>query len=253
MKRAPRLAVAFVMLALASVPAGQARAADQRYLVSGRDSFVIGDGDIQSEINYRGTQVLTVTQRGKTTRYVAKVSYVRDDQGAASPATADYTVDYSARGAAIASADHDPDYLTVLNQPFAAQLDVKTLNELRRLRATAPFDVPSPFSNATFHGRLARVGIGMIGPRQALGVRFEAGGPMKGSLPDRPGLKLVGGIVMGGTAYYDLETARLLSLDATVTISGTISNRSSNDPVTIVYRRSLRADVGAPSTEASRR
>ena len=253
MKRAPEVALAVLMLAFVCVPAGQARAADQRYLVSGRDSFVIGDGDIQSEVNYRGSQVLTVTRRGKTTRYAAKVSYVRDDQGAASPANADFTIEYSAHGDPIASADHDPDYLTVLNQPFSAQLDLKTLNDLRQLRATAPFDVPSPFTSTTFHGRLERIGVGTIGSRQALGVRFEAGGPMKGSLPDRPGLKLVGGIVMGGTAYYDLETAMLLSLDATVTISGTVSNRSSNDPVTIVYRRTLRAEVGIPNTEASRR
>jgi len=159
----------------------------------------------------------------------------------------------SASGDQIASADHDPDYLTVLNQPFAVQLDAKTLNELRTLRATAPFDYPSPFTNTVFHGRLERIGVGMIGPRQAVGVRFEAGGPMKGSLPDRPELKLVGGIVMSGSAYYDLETARLLSLDATVTISATVSNRSSKDPVTIVYRRTLRADLERPNTEASSR
>jgi len=252
MKRAPEIAACLV-LALVSVQAEPARAADQRYLVSGRDSFVIGDGDIQSEVNYQGTQVLTVTRRGKTTRYSAKVVYVRDDQGAASPATADYVLDLSARGNPIATADHDPDYLTVLNQPFAAQLDAKTLADLRQLRSTAPFDVPSPFTTKTFHGRLERIGIGTIGSRQALGVRFEAGGPMNGSLPDRPGLKLVGGIVMGGTAYYDLETALLLSLDATVTISGTVSNRASKDPVTIVYRRTLRADGARPNTEASRR
>jgi hypothetical protein len=253
MKRAPIVAATFCMLALAVGPAGPVNAADQRYLVSGRDSFVIGNGDIQSEVNYRGSEVLTVTRRGNATRYVAKVSYVRNDQGAASPATADFVVDFSAQGDQIASADHDPDYLTVLNQPFAAQLDAKTLGELRTLHAAAPFDVPSPFTGSTFHGRLERLGVGAIGARQAVGVRFEAGGPMRGSLPDRPGLTLVGGIVMLGTAYYDLQTARLLALDATVTISGTVSNRSNKDPVTIVYRRTLRADVERSHTEASRR
>jgi len=252
MKRAPIIAATFCMLALASGPAGPVHAADQRYLVSGRDSFVIGDGDIQSEVDYRGSEVLTVTRRGNTTRYVAKASYVRNDQGASSPATADFVVDFSERGNQIASADHDPDYLTVLNQPFAAQLDAKTLADLRTLRAAAPFDVPSPFTGSTFHGRLERIGVGTIGSRQAVGVRFGAGGPMKGSLPDRPGLILTGGIVMEGTAYYDLHTARLLSLDARVTISGTVSNRSNKDPVTIVYQRTLRADTGTTNTEASR-
>ena len=65
---------------------------------------------------------------------------------------------------------------------------------------------------------------------------------MNGRLPDRPGLSLVGGIAMSGTAYYDLDTALLVSLDATVTITGKVSNRNGNDPVTIVYRRTIRAD-----------
>jgi hypothetical protein len=65
---------------------------------------------------------------------------------------------------------------------------------------------------------------------------------MHGALPDRPGLTLSGGILMRGTAYYDAESALLLTLDATVTISGNVSNRSGKDPVTIVYRRTLRAE-----------
>src|ERR1700686_533421 len=105
MKRAPAVAAILCTLAIASEPAGLVRAADQHYLVSGRDSFVIGSGDIRSEVNYRGSQVLTVTRRGKTTRYVAKVSYGRDDQGGASPATADYVVDFSPRGGQIAPGD----------------------------------------------------------------------------------------------------------------------------------------------------
>src|ERR1700692_5095367 len=118
MKRAPAVAAILCTPAIASVPAGPVRAADQRYLVSGRDSFVIGNGDIQSEVNYRGSQVLTGTRRGTTTRYVAKVSYVRDDQGAASPATAAYVVDFSAGGDQIAAADHHSRYPTGPTQAF---------------------------------------------------------------------------------------------------------------------------------------
>jgi hypothetical protein len=63
---------------------------------------------------------------------------------------------------------------------------------------------------------------------------------MRGSLPDRPGLVLRGTIAMRGTAYYDIKTAVLLSLETTVTISGNVSNRAGNDPVTITFRRAIR-------------
>jgi len=72
---------------------------------------------------------------------------------------------------------------------------------------------------------------------------------MRGSLPDRPGLILRGTIAMRGTAFYDVRTAVLLSLDTKVTISGNVSNRAAKDHVTITFRRSLRAKpakVSAP-------
>jgi len=81
----------------------------------------------------------------------------------------------------------------------------------------------------------------MVGTRRSTGVRFEAAGPMKGELPDRPGLTLIGTIAMRGTAYYDIDTATLLELETTVTITGNVSNRSGKDPVTIVYARTIRA------------
>jgi hypothetical protein len=242
MNRVQPVAATLLALALVNALGGTARAAGQRYQVSGHDSFVIGDGDIQSETEYRGTQVLTVSHRGKITRYVATAAYERSDQGAATKASADFVIDLLPSGDQIASADHDPDYLTILNQPFSARLDPKTLRDLRGLKGRAPFDFPSPFTGSAIHGHLDRAGSGFMGPHHVLGVRFEAAGPMNGRLPDRPGLSLVGGIAMSGTAYYDLDTALLVSLDATVTITGKVSNRNGNDPVTIVYRRTIRAD-----------
>jgi hypothetical protein len=50
---------------------------------------------------------------------------------------------------------------------------------------------------------------------------------------------------MRGTAYYDIDTALLLALETTVTITGNVSNRSGKDPVTIVYARTIRAEVPA--------
>ena len=91
-----------------------------------------------------------------------------------------------------------------------------------------------------------------MGSHRSIGVRFESAGKMKGALPDRPGLTLAGTIAMRGTAYYDLDSALLLSLDTTVTISGNVSNRSSNDPVTIVYARIIRADVSRETQTAGK-
>jgi hypothetical protein len=91
----------------------------------------------------------------------------------------------------------------------------------------------------------------MLGRRRSTGVRFEAAGPMKGQLPDRPGLTLTGSIAMRGTAFYDLDSSLLLELDTTVTIRGTVSNRSGNDPVTITYTRTIRSKPPSPAPAPS--
>jgi hypothetical protein len=239
MTRAPFVAaVPAIALALAL---GGIAFADQTYNVSGRDIFSIGAGDIRSEISYAGTQTLTIRRRGRAIRYGAHVSYRRSDGAAATDASADYLADVAPSGAAIDSADRDPDYLTVLNQPFSAQLDPGTLGDLRGLAGAVPFDFPSPITGGALHGYLRRLGDGTIAGRRVLGIRFEAAGTMRGALPDRPGLTLRGTITMRGSAFYSLVDAVVLGLDTTVTITGFVSNRTGKDPVTIVYERSIRA------------
>ena len=232
-----------VILVALAVVCEQSRAAlaEQRYTVSGADSYVIGAGDIHSDTTYQGTETLTTTRHGRTTRYDAKCQYVRTEQGQDTDSKGDYVTDLLPDGQVLDSADHDPDYLTVLNQPFSVQLDPVTLTDLRSLRGALPFNIPSPITGASLQGRMERIPAGLIGSRRAIGIRFEAGGPMRGSLPDRPGLVLIGSIALHGTAYYDLDSALLLALDATVTISGKLSNRAGADPVTIVYHRLIRA------------
>ena len=217
--------------------------ADQRYVVSGKDSFSIGAGDIRSEVSYRGSQTLKMVRHGKVTRYTAHVIYTRSEGDAQNAATSDYVADVLSSGEARDTANHDPDYLTVLNQPFSAQLDRQTLADLQHLEGALPFDFPSPFTGSSLHGYLKHIGNGMMGTHRSIGVRFESAGAMKGALPDRPGLTLTGTIAMKGTAYYDLDSALLLALETTVTITGKVSNRSGNDPVTIVYARTIRAEV----------
>jgi hypothetical protein len=226
---------------------GSIARAQQTYMVAGRDRFTIGSGDIQSDISYAGTQTLSVTKNGKVTRLTAHVTYSRSDGTASTDASGDYIADQLPTGETLDSADHDPDYLTVLNQPFAAQLDRQTLADLEHLTGVLPFDFPSPFTGSSLHGYLEHVGGGMLGRRRSTGVKFEAAGPMKGQLPDRPGLTLTGSIAMRGTAFYDLDSSLLLELDTTVTIRGTVSNRSGNDPVTITYTRTIRSQAPAPA------
>jgi hypothetical protein len=224
---------------------GGAARADQMYGVIGSDSFSIGSRDITSEVDYRGTETLTITRSGRYTRLRAHVEYVRSDGAVSTQAQGDFVVDVLPNGDVADSANRDPDYLTVLSQPFAAQLDQATLSGLRALRAPLPFDFTSPFTGSSLHGYLKHVADGELARRAVAGVRFEAGGPMRGALPDRPGLALIGTIAMQGTAYYDLQTALVLSLEATVTVSGYVSNHTGNDPVTIVYRRTIHAAQAA--------
>jgi hypothetical protein len=245
----PALVGPIVVLFLCCARSG-AHAA-QSYAVAGKDQFSIGAGDITSEVAYAGTQTLAITHHGKFTRMRARVVYKRSDGAASTDAVGDYVADLAPTGELVASADRDPDYLTVLNQPFAAELDRATLGDLKHLHGAVPFDFPSPFTGSSLHGYLQHIGSGGFGPRHVVGVRFEAEGPMKGALPDRPGLTLSGKIAMKGTAYYDTDSSLLLVLDTTVTITGNVSNRTGNDPVTIVYQRKISADEPRPVTQAS--
>jgi hypothetical protein len=248
MKRAP-LVASFFLVAVLWGPGALARAG-QVYSVAGTDSFSIGAGDIQSEVSYSGTQTLSLHRRGRVLRYKAHVEYQRSDGSASTEAAGDYVADVLGSGETVDAADHDPDYLTVLNQPFAAQLDADTLKDLRHLKGSLPFDFPSPITGSALHGYLEHVADGPINGRQALGVKFEAAGPMRGQLPDRPGLTLEGAISMRGTAYYDVKTALLLALQTTVTIEGSVSNRAGKDPVKIVYDRTIRARRSDPAQTA---
>ncbi len=239
MNRAPS-ALSLLTLAFACALTAPANAG-QTYTVAGNDRFAIGAGDIQSDITYAGTQTLGVSHHGKLIRLHARVTYTRSDGTARSDATGDYTADIMPTGETVDYADHDPDYLTVLNQPFAAQLDRTTLADLQHLHGALPFDFPSPFTGSSLHGYLQHIGGGRVNSRPAIGVRFESAGPMRGELPDRPGLTLTGTIAMRGTAYYDAQSALLLVLDTKVTITGNVSNRSGKDPVVITYARTIRA------------
>jgi len=230
-----------VALFYALGPAAQAaQTSTWTYATIGSDDFSIGAGDVKSSVGYRGRQTLTIERHGERIRFRAHVRYTRSEASADHQLAANYVADVLPSGTLLSSSDRDPDYLTILNQPFAAQLDGPTLTDLSGLHGSLPFDFPSPFTGSSLHGYLQHVTAGPVKGHPSVAVRFEAAGRMRGALPDRPGLSLGGTIAMRGTAYYDRRTAVLLVLDTTVTISGNVSNRTSRDPVTIVYARSIR-------------
>lgn len=224
--------------------------AEQKYRVAGTDSFQIGSRDLRSEISYDGIQTLTISTRGKAKHYVAKVDYLRTDQGAKARVRGSYESTVGASGDQTEGPNRDPDYLTVLNQPFAVQLDASTIRDLSRLQAPVPFDFPSPMTGAPLHGSLKHMSDGTLGGIRVLGVAFSATGQVHGPLPDHPGMMLAGSITMNGTAYYTYDSALLLALDATLSIAGNLASSDRHDPVTIVYKRTIRADQPTALHEA---
>ena len=227
--------------------------ADQRYVVSGNDRYQLGQADLQTSISYSGTQTLSVRRDGAQTRFTAQAHYTRSDASGKVPAQATFVQVMTPQGELHDSADLDPDYLTVLNQPFAIELDSATRHDLLRLRGRLPFSFPAPMTGGMLRGYLQRGSIGRVSSRPALAVAFDATGPMSGPLPDHAGMTIAGTMRMRGTAYYALRgESLLLALSETLTISGMLHNRGETSPVTIVYSRSIKADDSQPTqTEAS--
>jgi hypothetical protein len=74
---------------------------------------------------------------------------------------------------------------------------------------------------------------------------------MVGPLPDHAEMSISGTMRMRGTAYYALRgEPLLLALTESLTISGSLHDRGRVSPVTIVYRRTIKASDSA-STEAA--
>ena len=225
--------------------------ADQSYDVSGIDSYTIGASVPATQIGYTGTQHLTVVKNGSTVRYEAQARYTRTADSTKASARATF-VQELVGGAFQDRTDDDPDFLTILNQPFAVQLDATTLHDLRSLRGSVPFQATSPLGSSVLHGFLRPSAGGRVNGKRVVGVRFEADGPMSGPLPERNDTQIAGTIRMDGTAYYAVDSALLMGLDATLTITGKLVDRSNSVPVKIVYRRDIRATSTSQSWNEAR-
>jgi hypothetical protein len=246
--------VAALALLTTLSPARAAIAADQRYDVAGMDTYQVGSAVAATQIAYSGTQQLAIAPDGAGTKFSAEVRYTRTDESGKASVQANFVQVLTSSGAFEDRTDNDPDFLTVLNQPFAVQLDPTTMQDLRTMQGQIPFQASSPVGDSTLHGFLQPAGSGgKVNGKPVIGVRFEADGPMTGSLPDRSDTAITGSIRMDGTAYYATDTALLFALDATLTIDGQLLDHQKQVPVHIVYRRTIRANGAADAWSQAQR
>ena len=222
--------------------AAPADAQTQVYSVDGSDAISIAGRAIASMITYDGTEELTFRPAARATLFHATVRYDKNTGAATAHEHAAFALSMSPSGDVSNEQNADPDYLTILNQPFSVQLDAPTMRDLHGLTQAVPFDFPSPMTGAPLHGTLRRLLDGSLAGVRVLGIAFSARGPLAGTLPDRPSLSVSGTITMNGTAFYAYSNALLLALDATLVIEGKVGGGDGNDAVTIRYKRRIRPE-----------
>lgn len=236
-------------LATAALPA----LGDQQYDVRGDDVYRVGTAAVVSRVEYVGEQRLTVERQNGRVRYDAQARYARNGADGSSHGNARFVQELRADGSFVDDLDDDPDFLTILNQPFAVQLDGGTLHDLRTLHGAVPFSATSPLGGHTvLRGYLRPATGGAVDGRAAVAVRFEAEGPMSAPMPAHVEATMAGHMRMDGTAYYSVNDAVLLALDATLTIVAQLHDGKETVPVRIVYRRYIRA-TGRPGAPMPRR
>lgn len=219
-------------------------AADVQYSTRGEDVYRIEPAGASSQVSYDGTERLSVRQDGKTWRFEVRATYTRSGPDGTSHGDALFVQALLPDGTFEDRVDNDPDFLTILNQPFAIRLDATTLRDLHALRGRVPFSATSPLgAEAVLHGFLRPGTNGPIDGHPAIAVDFEAEGAMNGALPGATNALVSGSMRMDGTAYYAIEDAMLLALSVTLTIDARLaqSRPSTTLPVRIIYRRSIRA------------
>jgi hypothetical protein len=123
------------------------------------------------------------------------------------------------------------------------------MRDLRAMRGRVPFSAASPLGDATLLQGYLRPGVaGPIDGNPTVAVRFEAQGPMSGTLPGYADATVSGTMRMDGTAYYALNGAHLLAFSVTLTLDARLAQGRAavSVPVRITYRRSMRATSRTP-------
>jgi hypothetical protein len=215
---------------------------DFQYDLVGEDRYRIESNANVSTVTYGGTERLSVSRDGRALRFDARASYVRQSPDGRSSSSARFVSELLPDGSFENTVDNDPDFLTLLNQPFAVQLDAATVRDLRELHGSGPFSAGSPVGGAELRGSLRHGIDGSIDGLPTVAVRFEAAGPMDGTLPGSSNTVLAGTMRMDGTAYYSLAGGLLLALRATLTIDARVREGRPVVvvPVQIVYKRWIR-------------
>jgi hypothetical protein len=222
---------------------------DLQYEASGEDTYRIESAQTFSRVSYAGTERLSVAHQASAWRFEARASYTRNGPDGKSHGEADFVQMLQPDGTFQDRVDDDPDFLTILNQPFAVQLDDATLRDLRELHGHVPFAATSPLgAQAVLRGFLRRAPGGPVAGRQTVAVRFEAEGGMTGPLPGYSETLVAGTMRMQGTAYYAADNALLLALNVSLTLDARLAQGRPvvSVPVRIVYRRMIRAVAKTP-------
>jgi hypothetical protein len=215
------------------------------YQTAGEDLYRIESSATVSRVSYVGTERLSIRREGRSLRFEAQARYTRSAPSGKSTAEARFIQTLQPNGSFEDTLDDDPEFLTILNQPFAVRLDPVTLRDVRSLHGRVPFSATSPLGGTTLLRGFLRPGVnGAVQGRPTVAVRFEAEGPMNGSLPGHADATVIGEMRMDGTAYYAIDDAVLLGLKVTMTIRARLRERqpSVSVPVLIVYRRAIRVE-----------
>lgn len=215
-----------------------------QYQTAGEDVYRIESSPTVSRVSYAGSERLFIRPAGRELRFEAQARYTRTAPSGKSNAEAMFVQTLEPNGSFEDRVDDDPEFLTILNQPFAVRLDAATLRDVRALRRRIPFSATSPLGGTALLRGFLRPGTnGAIQGRPTVAVRFEAEGPMNGALPGHADSTVIGSMRMDGTAYYALDDALLLGLRVTMTIQAHLHERQPqvSVPVRIVYRRWIRA------------
>ena len=223
--------------------------ADVQYDTSGEDTYRIRSAQTFSRVSYAGTERLSMARQGQAWRFEARAQYTRNGPDGKSRGQALFIQMLQPDGTFEDRVDDDPDFLTILNQPFAVRLDAATLRDLHALRGRVPFAATSPLGAQTvLHGFLRPATGGPIAGRQTVAVRFDAEGGMTGPLPGYAETLVAGTMRMEGTAYYAADNAVLLALNVALTLDARLAQGrpAVSVPVRIAYRRVIRAVAKMP-------
>jgi len=218
--------------------------ADVQYETSGQDLYRIAPTGATSQVAYAGSQRLSIRHQNGGWRFESRAEYTRTGPDGKSRGEADFVQTLQPDGVSEDRVDDDPDFLTILNQPFAVRLDATTLHDLQALHGRVPFAATSPLgAQAVLHGYLRPAPGGPIAGHPTVAVRFEADGAMTGPLPGSAQTLVSGTMRMDGVAYYAIESETLFALNVTLTLDARLAQgrQAPSLPVRIFYRRSIRA------------